>query len=416
MNFDSWPRLSRGTTDPASADATFLAQLGPTIPLLAYLARILGDTMCDHTARPLSEAMGLLEPNLSICDRCTRLMYEVGCLIDRSADAVADWSAAARAELDARMALAAAERLRDLFNADAPVLNGVDTLTIARRAVEAGRALLDDPDLGRMNDALRHVTACSELDTSTYRASRKRGMVQESRLIGFVLKAAGKAAEAAAFAVESRWATTWTDPTTSAERTAVAANAKNAENSAGASIGAALDGAVALVGTSKPSALMAIASAVANAFERAARPEDRTNGVDAPASLGGPAEVTFPAEGVVVGGVWYGSAEAARVSTEETGDVDDFEDDDLADVADEAIGDAAALAADLERAERILSAIAEEHRPVEHMTRTVYEAGFEVEGATEHYQNVCVVCRDGDGRPMPSPCRTMRIVQSRGEL
>lgn len=95
--------------------------------------------------------------------------------------------------------------------------------------------------------------------------------------------------------------------------------------------------------------------------------------------------------------------------------MNDFEESGLGEVADEAIGDAAAALADLERAEAILNAIANEHRAVEQCVRTVREDGADPTMVTEYYQDCCVVCRDAKGRPVPSPCRTLRIVQGFGE-
>lgn len=92
-----------------------------------------------------------------------------------------------------------------------------------------------------------------------------------------------------------------------------------------------------------------------------------------------------------------------------------FEESELAEVADEAIGDVAALMADLERAEAILNAITIEHGAVEQLVRTSREDGTDASKVTEYYQDCCVVCRDAKGRPMPFPCRTMQIVQGFGE-
>lgn len=98
--------------------------------------------------------------------------------------------------------------------------------------------------------------------------------------------------------------------------------------------------------------------------------------------------------------------------TEEYQVVDEFEESELADVADEAIGDVAALDDDLQRAEAMLTAIAAEHRPVAAWTRRRHD-GVDVE--IEYQTDCCVSCRDVNGNPVPAPCRTMVIVNSYGE-
>jgi hypothetical protein len=94
------------------------------------------------------------------------------------------------------------------------------------------------------------------------------------------------------------------------------------------------------------------------------------------------------------------------------GDVNEFDESELGDVADEAIGDAATLASDLERAERVMSAIAEAHRPVAAWTRR-RPAGLTVD--IEYQTDCCLACRDANGNPVPSPCTTMVILNSFGE-
>ncbi len=103
--------------------------------------------------------------------------------------------------------------------------------------------------------------------------------------------------------------------------------------------------------------------------------------------------------------------EAAYLNTGDAGAA--FEESELADVADEAIGDAAALMDALDRAERILNAIAEEHRPVEAWTRR-RPVGFKVD--IEYQAQCCIMCRDANGQPMLAPCRTRQILESYGEL
>lgn len=98
--------------------------------------------------------------------------------------------------------------------------------------------------------------------------------------------------------------------------------------------------------------------------------------------------------------------------TEEYQVVDEFEESELADVADEAIGDVAALDDDLQRAEAMLTAIAAEHRPVAAWTRRRHD-GVDVD--IEYQTDCCVSCRDVNGNPVPAPCRTMVILNSYGE-
>lgn len=90
-------------------------------------------------------------------------------------------------------------------------------------------------------------------------------------------------------------------------------------------------------------------------------------------------------------------------AAEENEHVNDFDESELGDVADEAIGD-------LQRAESMLNAIANEHRAVQSWWRK-NEAGI----PTEYRQNCCVSCRDATGQPVPAPCRTMQIIDSYGE-
>lgn len=85
-------------------------------------------------------------------------------------------------------------------------------------------------------------------------------------------------------------------------------------------------------------------------------------------------------------------------------DVDDFEESEIGDVADEAIGDLHRAEA---RAEAILRAVAEEHRAVETWTRRS-AVGFKDE--VEYSAQCCVVCRDANGQPVLAPCRTMIII------
>lgn len=85
------------------------------------------------------------------------------------------------------------------------------------------------------------------------------------------------------------------------------------------------------------------------------------------------------------------------------GDMDDFDESIVGDVADEAIGD-------LERAEAVILAVVEEHRPVAvvgHAELTGPDAAN-----MEYHYNVCYVCRDASGRPVPYPCRTSILVQA----
>lgn len=94
---------------------------------------------------------------------------------------------------------------------------------------------------------------------------------------------------------------------------------------------------------------------------------------------------------------------AAAAAAEENEHVNDFHESELGDVADEAIGD-------LQRAEAMLNAIANEHRAVQSWWRK-NDAGI----PTEYRQNCCVSCRDATGQPVPAPCRTRQIIDSYGE-
>lgn len=475
----SRPRLTRGAHDPKAFAYNIVGLFSQILPLLAYLGRTLNDTMCDHDVA-------------DICDRCQRKLYTVGTLISGSASAVAHWEPARLARLNARLALAAARRLVDTVELGEPVawaMKGGAVVTTARRAINAGTALMDRPELGAMNEANYTARQCGELDHSTSRVARKHGLKEESYIIGFVLKAAAKAAEAAVNATEA----TWAQDGEARQLKLVQAT----EDTAGAALGAAIDGAALLLGTGRSESMMVVASGVCAEFDRLARPAgddtptheeyvamhgkacekstsqnatpgessyvpmgnraaylaaaelrerveaehhgcqecaaaelaaaedaDRVDAgfayiVDAPISLGGPALVTFPDD---AGAAAADAAELwdRKASHMEAG-AEAFEKSELADVADEAIGDAAALMDALDRAERIMNAIAEEHRPVEAWTRRTAPADVAraagVDNLEIEYQaQCCIMCRDAKGQPMLAPCRTRQILESYGEL
>jgi len=395
----SRPRLTRGAHDPKAFAYNIVGLFSQIIALLAYVGRTLNDTMCDHT-----------DPD--ICDRCQRKLYTLGTLISGSSSAVADWTPARLADLNARLAIAAARRLVDTVELGEPVswaMKGGAVTTAARHAINAAAALLNDPDLGALNEANAASLQCRELDLSTSRVARKHGLERESFIIGFVLKAASKAAEAAVAATESTWAQAGEDRQ--------ARLAQMTEDIAGAALGAALDGAALLLGTGRAEAMMVVATGVCAEFDRHARPADACEKSTSQNATSG-----VSPEAPVWGGPYLDRAVGAALAearvatpTEEYNVMNEFDQAGLADVADEAIGDAAALAADLERAEAILNAIAQEHRAVEQCVRTTRDDGNNAGLVTEYYQECCVMCRDAKGRPVASPCRTMLIVQSFGE-
>jgi len=424
----SQPRLTRGAHDPKAHANNIVGLFSQIIPLLAYVGRTLNDTMCDHVTP-------------DICDRCQRKLHTLGTLISGSASAVAMWSPSRLAELNARLAIAAARRLLDTVELGHPVvwaMKGGTVLTTARRAVFAAAALLDDPDLGAMNHAQDAASQCTELDLSTSRVARKQGLVAESFIIGYLLKAASKAACAAVAATETGWA--------QAGETRQLRLGLAVEGHAGAAVGAALDAAALLdIDPGRAEAMMVVATGVCAEFDRLAEaevacekstsqkvtpgvsPEAPECACDCPCT--NPVElVRFHPDGPLEPDIKCHACnndlchvEPAALPawlntpTEEYNVLDDFNESELGDVADEAIGDAAALQADLERAEAILNAIAEEHRAVEQVVRTTRDNGANAGLVTEHYQKCCVVCRDVKGRPVPSPCRTQKIIQGFGE-
>lgn len=410
----SRPRLTRGAHDPKAHAYNIVGLFSQIIPLLAYLGRTLNDTMCDHETA-------------DICDRCQRKLYTIGTLISGSASLVAAWDPKRRAQLNARLAIAAARRLVDTAELGEPMawaMKGGAVVTAARRAINAAAAVLNTPELGRVNEANAAARTAQELDLSTSRVARKHGLVAETYIVGFVLKAASKAAESAVAA----WETTYAMAGEERELKLAAIT----EDAAGAALGAALDGAALLLGTGRAEAMMVVATGVCAEFDRLARPEDAcekstsqkvTPGASPePAAL--PAWLETPTEEYDVMNEPAGvpvrvSPELAASYTKALNVMHgerDFEDSELGDVADEAIGDAAALAADLERAEAILNAVAKEHGAVETLVRTSREDGADASQVTEYYQECCVVCRDAKGRPVPAPCRTQRIIQGFGEL
>jgi hypothetical protein len=260
--------------------------------------------------------------------------------------------------------------------------------------------------------------------------ARKRGLVEESFIISMLLKASAKASEAAVAATESGWAAR---PGATLNRELKMANL--AEDTAGAAVGAVLDGAARLdIDPGRAEAMMVVATGVVAEFDRRARPAGDTPNVpfgnspsqgqdDARAAS---EETAAEDEVDARNRAAYAAATAAEAEraalpawldtpTEEYDVLNDFNESHLGDVADEAIGDAVALAADLERAESILNAIAEEHRAVEQVVRTSRDDGANAGMVTEYYAKCCVVCRDAKGRPVPSPCRTRAILDSFGE-
>ncbi len=452
----SRPRLTRGAHNPKAGAYSIVGLFSQVIPLLAYLGRTLNDTMCDHSAQAARQMVQGAITNAPICDRCQRKLYTVGTLISGSASAVAHWEPARLARLNARLALAAARRLVDTVELGEPVawaMKGGAVVTTARRAINAGAALMDGPELGAMNEANYAARQCGELDHSTSRVARKHGLKEESYIIGFVLKAAAKAAEAAVNATE----TTWAQDGEARQLKLVQAT----EDTAGAALGAAIDGAALLLGTGRSESMMVVASGVCAEFDRLARPmhgeemacekstsQNATSGaspVDAHAAAVAKMRANLEAEAeeqaaarrarnrcnyavetpteehTVIYPEDAGAAaaealiadkmEAAYLNTGDAGAA--FEESELADVADEAIGDAAALMDALDRAERILNAIAEEHRPVEAWTRR-RPVGFKVD--IEYQAQCCIMCRDANGQPMLAPCRTRQILESYGEL
>jgi len=400
----SRPRLTRGAHDPKAHAYNIVGLFSQIIPLLAYLGRTLNDTMCDHYSHPIAEAFGSIEASDDICERCQKRLYTVGTLISGSSSAVADWTPGPRALLDARLAIAAARRLVDVVEFGEPVawaMKGGTVVTTARHAINAAAALLEDPDLETHNAARDAAQQCREMDLSTCRVARKHGLEQESFIIGFVLKAASKAADAAAAAIDVVWSET-AGPVRGPDL------AKRAEDIAGAALGAALDGAGKLQGTGRPEAMMAVATGICAEFDRLARPAETYGKGTSQKAMPGVSPVETPTEE-------YDVMQERNGIEVEVIDVDDFESSGLGDVADEAIGDAAAALADLERAETILNAVVAEHRAVEQCVRTTREDGANAGLVTEYYQKCCVVCRDAKGRPIPAPCRTMLIVQAYGE-
>lgn len=467
----SSPRLTRGAHDPKAFAYNIVGLFSQIIPLIAYIGRTLNDTMCDHS-----------DP--AICDRCQKRLMTFGNLISGTASAVESWNPARRAVLNARLAIAAARRLVDVVELGHPVawaMKGGSVLTSARRAINAAAELLEDPDLGAKNDAAAAARQCRELDLSTSRVARKHGLAQESYIIGHLLKAASKAAEAACHATETAWA--------QAGVTRQTELAQTTENIAGAAIGAALDAAALLdIDPGRAESMMVVATGVVAEFDRRARPADDAAEIalvesvplnvaelskdlgytpsvpcekstsqkvtprvscdcgQSPCAvytvdkaIGDALAADLPAGAVVLygceerttvdgigypcvnlgehvehntalGAAWWTPEPAAlpawlETPAEEDDIVNDFEESTIGDAADEAI-------AQLDRAEAILNAIAQEHRAVEAWTRRG-EVGFKDE--IEYRAKCCVVCRDANGQPVPAPCRTMVILDGYGE-
>lgn len=446
MSTELTPRPDRGTVPELT---TLAIWLGTMVPLLAYVTRVLSDTMCTHGPAGFSTT-GYPQ---AICDRCQRYLQEVVVLAKGSAAEVADWTPARLAELQARIAIKAARRLIDMVAEGEPLpwshREGTVIIT-ARQALDAASNLIDNPELGGHMAARSAADAARELDQVAHKSARKRGTAESVAMIGHVLKAASKAAESAVYAIDVKWsmhadaAGDWV-PEAFKDRPEMAANA------AGASIGAALDGAGAFRDEwrdpQRATALMAVGMAAAAEFHAIVHP-DRDDVAPACAWCGAiaaplgdlciecakeKADEEYTAAAELATAAATGDTpnvpcenstsqgdpvdapteplDVAALLAEDDRDVNDFDESELGDVADEAIGDAAELLADLERAERILTALAAEHRPVEAWTRRRGPSDADIQYRTQ----CCLSCRDGDGQPVPSPCRTAKIIGNFGE-
>lgn len=386
-------------------------------PVLAAMARTLNDRMCTHYSHPLAEAAGMIAPSGDVCDACQALLWAVG---ERIALTSVDAEHLTEAEL-------AAVHVRLALNAAKSVTRLIDQTDPLRQLVDG---------------AILVATTCLEDPTPEHRAEAR---FAASRIEGASVrdnKPSTWAGHAAAHAVRAAAAIAG-DKLDDVSTTHFFANRRSSEAITYALGAAAGD----------PVGSMRVARRVLNAFGKATS-RNETPGVSEVVSRAELAKaLDVPVEAITPVSVREGAANAARLERaceaapsweecmaeaerravesvplnlaeldaaiadanaaaddleetrpdEDTGDMDDFDESELGDVADEAIGE-------LERAEAMLNAIANEHRTAESWWRK-NDAGI----PTEYRQKCCVSCRDAAGRPVPAPCRTMRIIEGYGE-
>lgn len=383
-------------------------------PVLSALARTLNDRMCDHYSHPLAEAAGMIEPTQDICVACQARLWAVGERIAGTGFDTLEWSAAELAAAHVHLALEAAGAVLRLIEGSDPLH------ALAAAALEAGAYCLADPATDNLVAARLAATAIEE----------QPGDFDNSPAVWAAHTAVHAARAAAAVAGDKLDATL---------PTYYIANMRAIEAMTYALGAAAGD----------PPASMRVARRVLNAFGKfTSQSESDADVIAAGIAADLPAgavvlygcEERTTVEGIgypcvklgehvehetALGAVWWAAPElpegweyhewtaeerAEQNPTEDevgAGDdegVDDFDESELGDVVDEAIGD-------LERAEAVLHAIAAEHRPVAAWTRRHGVGLMDVQYQTD----CCLSCRDAEGQPTPAPCRTAQLLDGYGE-
>jgi hypothetical protein len=377
-------------------------------PILAAMARTLNDRMCAHYSHPVAEAFEFVAPTSDICDECQARLWAVGERIAGTGHDTSDWSEAELARVHVHLALQAARAVLRLIDIADPLHN------LAYEAIRAGEACLTADDDTLRGDARE---AASRLENNVHSGNTPAAWAAHT---------AAHAARAAA-AIDG-------DKLDDVTMTYFFAN-RRAREAMGYAIGAV---------AGDPPAAMRVARKVLNAFGKATSQKappvvsDEVHPDDAGAAAAEAAEpwaaeaayreayaeaapVQIPTEDAVAHGVDYVAAlfDAARQRAADAQyrrpvvvELDAAAAAELSDVADEAIGQVAALMSDLERAETILNAVAALHRPVAAWTRRRPD-GFKID--IEYQTDCCVACRDAEGNPVPSPCPTMVALHSFGE-
>lgn len=436
------PRLTRGahltSTDETgdfclveavgfNADRTVSDHHSSVDVVLAAMARSLNDRMCDHLPTP------------AICSDCQPRLWAVGARIAGTGSV--DLSAQDRARLHVDLALTAAETVLRAIESPSTLH------TLAEAAVEAARICVTEPTV---QDLFTARTAAAELESCPFAdqaqvwaadACAKAASVavryasaltafEPDKHLGNITRHAVDVVAYATFATAG-------DPPASmrlARRVLNAFGKATSQNETPGVSAEALECACDCPCTNPAELVKLHADGPKESDVKCYACNNDIHAVDTHAAAAAPmswaeAEAAYNARpaysgGTYIGGtvahqaaaivadasddddvaeLWDAKASHMEAGTEDNEDVNDFDESELGDVADEAISE-------LELAERMLNAIAEEHRAVEAWVRK------EADGAlTEYRQKCCVSCRDAAGRPVPAPCRTMGIIEGYGE-
>lgn len=373
--------------------------------VLAAMARTLNDRMCRHYVHPLAEASGMIEPTSAICDACQARLWVVGERIAETGYDVADWTEAERTALHVRLAIEAAEAGFKLVTRNTELWRLVGDALAAANACQleptpnnraAARLAAERIDRGAVDDGNEPAAWAAHAAAHATRAA--------AALAGDTLDAVDTVTTTDFFAnrraVE---AVTYALGATAGDPGRSMGIARRILNAFGkATSHSEQPGVSEFVVTG--AMLDAEAAAEAEDAGRAAAPswaecEDAFNASLAKAlESGEPVVLAAVAEDADVAELWDLKASHMEAGDRDNEDVNDFEESELGDVADEAIGE-------LQHVESILHAVAAEHRAVESWWRKGAD-GIPV----QYQQRCCVSCRDSAGRPVPAPCRTLQLL------